>query len=95
MPALLSDRSTTIRPSPFLPRRKSTSRSACCWSLPRASAKRCAGAGAAGPDVVLDPPRWAKGPFGAVDVARDYESLWKPGVLTLAVCVVLVLAIGR
>ena len=34
--------------------------------------------------VVLDPPRWAKGPFGAVDVARDYESLWKPCVLTLA-----------
>jgi 23S rRNA (cytosine1962-C5)-methyltransferase len=34
--------------------------------------------------VVLDPPRWAKGSFGAVDVARDYESLWKPCVLTLA-----------
>ena len=29
MPVELSDRSTMIRPSPFLPRRKSTSRSAC------------------------------------------------------------------
>ena len=34
--------------------------------------------------VVLDPPRWAKGPFGAVDVVRDYGSLFKPCVLTLA-----------
>ena len=34
--------------------------------------------------VFLDPPRWAKGPFGAVDVARDYASLFKPCVLTLA-----------
>lgn len=34
--------------------------------------------------VFLDPPRWAKGPFGAVDVVRDYASLFKPCVLTLA-----------
>lgn len=32
--------------------------------------------------VVLDPPRWAKGPFGAVDVVRDYAALFKPCVLT-------------
>ena len=32
MPVELSDRSTTMRPSPFAPRRKSTSRSACCAS---------------------------------------------------------------
>ncbi|OGH58360.1 MAG: hypothetical protein A3G34_16110 [Candidatus Lindowbacteria bacterium RIFCSPLOWO2_12_FULL_62_27] len=31
--------------------------------------------------VVLDPPAWSKGPFGAVDVARDYPSLFKPAVL--------------
>jgi len=30
--------------------------------------------------VVLDPPRWAKTPFGAVDVVRDYPSLLKPAV---------------
>lgn len=34
--------------------------------------------------VFLDPPRWSKGPFGAVDVVRDYASLWKPCVQTLA-----------
>jgi 23S rRNA (cytosine1962-C5)-methyltransferase len=34
--------------------------------------------------VFLDPPRWAKGPFGAVDVVRDYASLFKPCLLTLA-----------
>jgi 23S rRNA (cytosine1962-C5)-methyltransferase len=34
--------------------------------------------------VLLDPPRFAKGPFGAVDVVRDYASLWKPCVLALA-----------
>ncbi len=34
--------------------------------------------------VFLDPPRWAKGPFGAIDVVRDYASLWKPCLLTLA-----------
>ena len=32
--------------------------------------------------VVLDPPRWAKSPFGAVDVVRDYASLFKPAVLS-------------
>ena len=31
--------------------------------------------------VFLDPPAWAKGPFGAVDVADDYPSLFKPAVL--------------
>jgi 23S rRNA (cytosine1962-C5)-methyltransferase len=34
--------------------------------------------------VFLDPPRWAKGPFGAIDVVRDYASLFKPCVLTAA-----------
>lgn len=34
--------------------------------------------------VVLDPPRFAKGPFGTVDVVNDYQSLWKPCVLALA-----------
>jgi 23S rRNA (cytosine1962-C5)-methyltransferase len=33
--------------------------------------------------VALDPPRWAKTPFGAVDVARDYPSLLKPAISTL------------
>jgi len=31
--------------------------------------------------VVLDPPRWAKSAFGAVDVVRDYPTLFKPAVL--------------
>ena len=31
--------------------------------------------------VFLDPPAWAKGPFGAVDVAGDYASLFKPALL--------------
>ncbi|HJL15436.1 MAG TPA: class I SAM-dependent methyltransferase [Sandaracinaceae bacterium LLY-WYZ-13_1] len=31
--------------------------------------------------TVLDPPRWAKTPFGAVDVIRDYPSLFKPALL--------------
>lgn len=31
--------------------------------------------------VVLDPPAWSKGPFGAVDVAGDYPSLFKPAIL--------------
>ena len=31
--------------------------------------------------VFLDPPAWAKGSFGAVDVAGDYPSLFKPAVL--------------
>src|SRR5690606_20126036 len=30
--------------------------------------------------VVLDPPRWARTPFGAVDVVRDYQSLFKPAL---------------
>ena len=34
--------------------------------------------------VVLDPPRWAKGGFGAVDVVRDYASLFKPALLATA-----------
>lgn len=34
--------------------------------------------------VVLDPPRWARGPFGAVDVIRDYPSLLKPALLATA-----------
>jgi 23S rRNA (cytosine1962-C5)-methyltransferase len=34
--------------------------------------------------VVLDPPRWARTPFGAVDVVRDYPSLFKPALLACA-----------
>jgi len=34
--------------------------------------------------VVLDPPRWAKTPWGAVDVVRDYASLFKPALLAVA-----------
>jgi 23S rRNA (cytosine1962-C5)-methyltransferase len=34
--------------------------------------------------VVLDPPRWSKGPLGAVDVVRDYPSLLKPALLAAA-----------
>lgn len=34
--------------------------------------------------VVLDPPRFAKGKFGAVDVVRDYPSLFKPALLATA-----------
>lgn len=34
--------------------------------------------------VVLDPPRWARSPFGAVDVVRDYPSLLKPALLACA-----------
>ena len=34
--------------------------------------------------VVLDPPRFAKTPFGTIDVVGDYQSLWKPCLLTLA-----------
>ncbi|MCA9792637.1 MAG: class I SAM-dependent methyltransferase [Candidatus Eremiobacteraeota bacterium] len=33
--------------------------------------------------VMLDPPRRAVGPFGAVDLVRDYQSLFKP---CLAIC---------
>lgn len=31
--------------------------------------------------VFLDPPAWSKGAFGAVDVERDYPSLFKPALL--------------
>ena len=41
IPVAASDRSTTIRPSPAVPRRKSTSRSVCSTSLGRDSANRC------------------------------------------------------
>ena len=34
--------------------------------------------------VVLDPPRWARSAFGAVDVVRDYPTLFKPAVLATA-----------
>lgn len=34
--------------------------------------------------VVLDPPRWARTPFGAIDVVRDYPSLMKPALLACA-----------
>ncbi|MDT8287635.1 MAG: class I SAM-dependent methyltransferase, partial [Elusimicrobiales bacterium] len=33
--------------------------------------------------IFLDPPAWAKGPLAAVDVARDYPSMFKPAVLAL------------
>lgn len=31
--------------------------------------------------VVLDPPKWAKSPFGTVDLVRDYASVFKPALL--------------
>lgn len=31
--------------------------------------------------VFLDPPRWAKSPFGTVDLIRDYPSVLKPSLL--------------
>jgi 23S rRNA (cytosine1962-C5)-methyltransferase len=34
--------------------------------------------------VVLDPPRWAKTPYGAIDVVRDYPSLLKPAIACTA-----------
>jgi len=34
--------------------------------------------------VFLDPPAWSAGPFGAVDVVRDYPSLFKPALLATA-----------
>jgi 23S rRNA (cytosine1962-C5)-methyltransferase len=34
--------------------------------------------------VLLDPPAWAKSPFGTVDLLRDYQSLLKPAILTTA-----------
>jgi 23S rRNA (cytosine1962-C5)-methyltransferase len=35
--------------------------------------------------VFLDPPAWAKGPFGAIDVVGDYPSLFKTAALTTTV----------
>jgi 23S rRNA (cytosine1962-C5)-methyltransferase len=32
--------------------------------------------------VYLDPPRWAKTPFGAIDILRDYQALLKPAILS-------------
>jgi 23S rRNA (cytosine1962-C5)-methyltransferase len=34
--------------------------------------------------VILDPPRWSRGAFGAVDVVRDYPALFKPALLATA-----------
>ena len=34
--------------------------------------------------VFLDPPVWSKGPFGAVDLERDYPALFKPALLATA-----------
>ncbi len=34
--------------------------------------------------VILDPPRWAKSPFGTVDLIRDYASVFKPALLATA-----------
>ncbi len=34
--------------------------------------------------IVLDPPTWARSPFGAVDPVRDYAGLFKPCLLALA-----------
>jgi 23S rRNA (cytosine1962-C5)-methyltransferase len=34
--------------------------------------------------VFLDPPAWSKGPFGAVDLERDYPALFKPALLATA-----------
>ncbi len=34
--------------------------------------------------VILDPPTFARTPFGAVDLVRDYPSLFKPAVLATA-----------
>lgn len=34
--------------------------------------------------VILDPPRWAKSPFGTVDLIRDYPSVFKPALLATA-----------
>jgi 23S rRNA (cytosine1962-C5)-methyltransferase len=31
--------------------------------------------------VVLDPPRWAKSPFGVVDLVHDYPGVFKPALL--------------
>ncbi len=32
--------------------------------------------------VFMDPPRWAKSAFGTVDLVRDYQSLFKPALLS-------------
>lgn len=34
--------------------------------------------------VCLDPPHWAKSPFGTVDLVRDYQSVLKPAVMATA-----------
>lgn len=34
--------------------------------------------------VILDPPAWAKSPFGTVDLVRDYQSVFKPAIQVLA-----------
>lgn len=34
--------------------------------------------------VLLDPPQWSTGPFGAVDVEHDYPALLKPALLATA-----------
>ncbi|MDO9225255.1 MAG: class I SAM-dependent methyltransferase [Pseudomonadota bacterium] len=34
--------------------------------------------------VFLDPPRYAKGPFGVVDLVNDYPALFKPALLSTA-----------
>ncbi|MDD5628696.1 MAG: class I SAM-dependent methyltransferase [Elusimicrobia bacterium] len=34
--------------------------------------------------VVLDPPRYARSPFGVVDVIRDYPAVFKPALLCAA-----------
>ena len=34
--------------------------------------------------VFLDPPRYAKSPFGVVDLVRDYAALFKPALLATA-----------
>jgi 23S rRNA (cytosine1962-C5)-methyltransferase len=34
--------------------------------------------------VFLDPPRYAKSPFGVVDLVNDYSSVFKPAVLCVA-----------
>jgi len=31
--------------------------------------------------VFLDPPKWAKSPYGTVDLVRDYPSVFKPSLL--------------
>jgi len=34
--------------------------------------------------VMLDPPRWSRSAFGAVDVVRDYPTIFKPALLATA-----------